>query len=635
MLNAMRKRYADSIILKVMFVVIVIVFIFWGFAGVVRDPMQVVAKVNDQIISVKDFDRAYTNVSRAYREAYPAGLPAEMLRGQVLEQLITEHLLGQEASRLGLMVEETELREAIASIPAFQVSGRFDRDAYVETLRRNNLKPSDFEDLQRQQLLVTKLQDVIRAGVHITDEELKDQYRHENERVNLRFVTVPAANFISQVTATDDEAKAYLAEHQDAFREPERSSIRYLIFTPEQFSADVQPTEDELKAHYEAHVSDYSQQEQVKARHILFRIAPKENDDEKKAARAEARAKAEAVLAQAKGGGDFAELAKQHSEDTSSAPNGGDLGFFSRGQMVPEFETAVFALAPGAMSEIIESPFGFHIVKVDEKREARTEPFEEARGKVLASVQTMRGRESALAKSEEAHKRVLDGEDLAAVATAMNVKLEEPPPFSRTEPVANLGVSKELTEEVFATAPNEMGEIVTLDKGYVIFQVASRVDSHVPEFEAIRDKVTEAFRKERAAALAKAQAEKLLERLKAKETLDAVAASESLEVKETGPVGRTGAYVTGLGNLPELKEVAFQLTPEQPVAARVFPLQGDTVIAVLKEKIGADQTGFDKQKDPLRDRIRRRLEASAVEQFVGQLKAKAEIEIGQAYAASS
>lgn len=631
MLNSMRKRYAGSITLKVMFVAIVIVFVFWGFAGVVRDPMEVVAKVNDQIISVKDFDRAYTNISRAYREVYPAGAPIEMLRRQVLDQLITEHLLGQEAERLGLLVEETELRDAIASIPAFQVGGHFDRDAYVETLRRNNLKPSDFEDAQRQQLLVTKLQDLIRVGAHVTDEELKDQYRHENERVDLRYVTVPAGNFLSQVTVTDEEAKAYLAEHPDAFREPERNSIRYLIFTPEQFAAEVQPTEDELKAHYEAHVSDYATTEQVKARHILFRIAPEATEADRLAI----RARANSVLVDAKGGADFAELAKQHSEDTNSAPNGGDLGFFSRGQMVPDFETAVFALEPGGISEVVQSPFGVHIIKVDEKREARTEPFEEARSKVLVAVQTLRGREAALAKSEEAHKRVIGGEDVDSVAAAMGVKLEEPAAFSRTEPVANLGPAKELVEEVFATAPNEVGEIATLERGYVVFQVAAHVDSHVPQFEAIREKVTDAIRKERAAALAKAHAEKLLERLKAKETLDVVAGSEGLEVKETGPVGRVGAYVTGLGNLPELKEAGFQLTAEQPVAPQAYALQGDAVIAVLKERIPADEAGFDKQKDPLRDRIRRRLEAAAVEQFVGQLKAKAEIEIGQAYAASS
>jgi peptidyl-prolyl cis-trans isomerase D len=146
----MRKRYADSIALKVVFSVIVIVFIFWGFAGVVRDPMQVVAKVNDQVISVQDFDRAYTNMSRAYREAYPAGVPMEMLRHQVLDQMITEHLLGQEDERVGLLVEEDELPTRSAP-SSFQVSGHFDKDAYVETLRRNNLKPSDFEDLQRKQ----------------------------------------------------------------------------------------------------------------------------------------------------------------------------------------------------------------------------------------------------------------------------------------------------------------------------------------------------------------------------------------------------------------------------------------------------------------------------------------------------
>jgi peptidyl-prolyl cis-trans isomerase D len=168
-----------------------------------------------------------------------------------------------------------------------------------------------------------------------------------------------------------------------------------------------------------------------------------------------------------------------------------------------------------------------------------------------------------------------------------------------------------------------------------VFQVASRTDTHVPQFDEIKQKVIDTLRKERASALAKEHAQKLLERLKAKEAIDTVASGEGLQVKETGPMLRAGAYINGLGSLPELKEAAFQRTPDQPVAPQVYPLQGDSVIAVLKERIPADESQFDKQKDPLRDRIRRQLEAAAVEQFVSQLKSKAEIEIGKAYAASS
>jgi peptidyl-prolyl cis-trans isomerase D len=147
--------------------------------------------------------------------------------------------------------------------------------------------------------------------------------------------------------------------------------------------------------------------------------------------------------------------------------------------------------------------------------------------------------------------------------------------------------------------------------------------------------VTDALRKQRASALAKAQAEKLLERLKAKETLEAVAAGDALTLKETGPFGRAGAYINGLGNVPELKEAAFQLTLEQPVAPRAFDLNGDAVVATLQSRIPADEGEFAKQKDALRDRVRRRLEAAAVEQFVSQLKGKARIELGKAYASAS
>jgi peptidyl-prolyl cis-trans isomerase D len=510
------------------------------------------------------------------------------------------------------------------------VGGHFDRNAYVETLRRNNLKPIDFEDAQREELLITKLQDLIRSGVHVTDEELREQYRHENEKVNLRYVTLTVAKYFPDIKVTDDEGKAYLAEHQETFREPERSAIRYLLFTPEQFASQIEPSEDDLKAYFEAHQSDYQTQEQVRARHILFKIAPGATDDERKAV----RAKAEAVLAEAKGGGDFAELAKKNSED-SSASAGGDLGLFSRGQMVPTFEKAAFALEPGGVSDLVESPFGLHIIKVDEKHPAHSDTFEEARARVLAEVQKQRGREAALAKAEDAHEKILNGEDLAAVATALGVKVDEPPPFALTETLPAIGMNKQFYQDVFNTGEKEIGEIATLEQGYLVYQVVSRIPTHVPQFDEIKVKVLDTVTKERASAQAKAAAEKVLERLKNKEAIDAVAAAEGLTVKETGPVGRVGGYVTGLGNLPDLKEAAFQLTPEQPLAPRTYDVNGDAVVAVLGSRIAADNSGFDKQKDALRDRIRRRLEAAAVEVFVAQLKGKAQIEIGQAYAAQS
>jgi peptidyl-prolyl cis-trans isomerase D len=625
-LNSIRKKANDSLFLKLVFGAIVVVFVFWGVAGMRSDPSQVVARVNERVISASQFRRAYDNLVRAYRDVYPNGAPAELLRSQVFEQLVTGELLDQEAERLGLSVEEQELRESITVIPAFQMEGRFDKDIYVRTLQANNLKPADFEESQRQQLLRTKLQELIQQGVHVTDAELRQRYEYENERVKVRYLRVPSTQFLDQVTPTEEEIAKHLADHQETFREPERARITFIDFPADRFAAEIQPTEEEILAYYESHQGSYRHPEQARARHILFKVPPEVTDEERSAI----RARATGVLESAKAGEDFAELAKQHSEDVTAAA-GGDLGFFARGVMTPAFEEAAFALEPSGISELVDTPFGIHIIKLEEKRAEGVDTLDEARARILEEVRKQRGRQVALAKSEEAHDRIQSGEDLQSVAASLGLVLQKPSPFASNEPVPGVGVQRPLYDAVFETPAGELGDIVTLESGYLVFRVDERIASHIPELAKVREKVELAVRATQASTAAKARAEQVLARLKEKKDIDAIAGEENLSVEETGPIGRVGAYVASLGNNPGLKEAIFQLTPEEPVAPGVYDVNGDAIIAVLEERIPADMAKFDAEKEALRDRVRNRLQSATVTQFINQLRSNAEIEVGQAY----
>lgn len=626
MLNSIRKKANDSVFLKIVFGAIVVVFIFWGVAGMRSDPSQIVAKVNEHVISARQFRQAYDNLVRAYRDVYPNGAPAELLRSQALEQLVTGELLDQEAARLGLSVGEQELRESITVIPAFQVDGRFDKDAYLRTLQANNLKPSDFEESQRQQLLRTKLQELIQVGVHVTDAELRQRYEYENERVKLRYLRIRSSEFLDQTAPTEEDLTKYLADHQEQFREPERARISFIDFSTDHFTAEVQPTEEEIQAYYDSHEGSYQHPAQVRARHILFKVPANVTDEERRAI----RARATEVLESAKAGEDFAELAKQNSEDVTAAA-GGDLGFFARGTMTPAFEEAAFALDPGGISDLVDTPFGIHIIKVEEKREAGTDTLEEVRPKVVEEVRKQRARQIALSKSEEAHDRIEGGEDPQAVATSLGMTLQKPSPFAANEPVPGIGVEKRFYDAVFQTPADEVGDIVTLDSGYLVFKVDERIPSHVPELADIRAKVELAVRAEQASKLAMQRGEKVLAQLKEKKDISAVANEENLSVEETGPISRSGPYVASLGNQPELKEAAFRLTADDPVAPAVYDVSGDAIVARLDERTPADMTKFDAEKETLRERVRRRLQAAAVNRFINELRSNAQIEVGQAY----
>src|SRR5262249_37970706 len=328
-LNAMRKS-ADSPVLKILFVAIVLVFMFWGVGSMRASRMEVAAHVNDEVVTRRQFDDAYKRLSAMYQNAGQQAPPADYLRSQTIDQLIDAELLVQEANRLGLTVDEDELREAIAAAPDFQNSGRFDKELYLRVLQSNGFKPSDFEELQRRRLMASKVQELVRSGVQVTDQELKDRFRYDNERLNLRFVRVPAAPLQSSVTITDEDVQKYFAENQEQYREPERVRIKLVEFRPDDIAKQITPTDAEVQAYYDAHIEEYRRGDEVHARHILFTVAP----DAPPADKAAARKKAEEVLAKAKAGEDFIELAKTYSQDTTSV-SGGDLGRVGRGVMTP------------------------------------------------------------------------------------------------------------------------------------------------------------------------------------------------------------------------------------------------------------------------------------------------------------
>jgi len=628
------RRNAQAAWIKFIFLAIVIVFIFWGMGGIVRsEKAQMVARVNDTIIDPTDFSRAYNNLLRLYQDLYKDNFRPELLKGldlkqKAVDQLIRVHLLQQEANRIGLRVTGTEVRDAIVGMSTFQQDGHFNKDFYLRVLRANNITPGEFEESEREELLVDKLQELMLAGVHVSEAEVLDRYRFENEKVNLSFIKLEAAAFIPEVRLTDEEVQADYDKNKETFREPERVRIEYVLYPPEHFTDKVEVTDADAQQYYDHHISQYEKPAQVHARHILFKVPPNASDDQK----AQVRKRAEEVLAKVTAGEDFAALAKQYSED-STASQGGDLGSFSHGKMVKPFEDAAFALAPGQTSDIVESPFGLHIIKVESKEEAHTQPLDEVRAQVVATVKQEKARELARKQAEGAQTKAAGGAPLAKIAEASGLTVETPSPFASTETIAGIGRSPEFAAAAFAANAGDAGMAETA-KGPVVFRVAEKIAAHVPALADIRDRVESAARTERAAALAKSTAEAVLADLQKTHDLDAVAQANNLKVDETGPFTRQTTYLPKIGGAPDLRKAVFQLTSENPVAPAVYAVSGSSVVAVLKERIPADEEKFKTDKANLIQQAEERRKAQVMEEFTNYLKARASIEVDQDYLAS-
>lgn len=634
MLKFMRRNAASTWV-KAMFMVIVLVFIFWGFAGSFQDRgAEAVATVNGEAIQPVTYYRTYNNLIRAYRDAYKDALNPELmkvldLKHRALDQLVQANLLRQEAERLGLRTSEEEVRKSIAAMPAFQnEGGGFDKDLYVRVLRANNLSPAEFEEAQRQDLLVRKLQELVLAGVNVSEAEVREQYDFDNDQVDLRILKFEPGAYLDGITISDADLQKYYDSHTEDFREPERARIEYVLYTPEALAAKVQVGDADVQQYYDANRVKFIVPEQVRSRHILFRVPP----DATPEARAEIRARAEQVLARARAGEDFAELAKQNSED-STAAQGGDLGAVGRGQMVKPFEDAAFALQAGQVSDLVETPFGLHIIKVDSRQEARTKPLDEVRAEIVATLTQEKARDLARTLAEADREKVAGGTALATVAEAAGLAVQTPAPFGITEPIGQLGRVSELANAAFATAAGDVGPVVSTPKGFIVFRETERLAPRVPPLDEIRERVMSAAKADQARAMARAKAAEALAALKQSKDIDAVAKAFGRPVDETGMFSRRGPLIPSLGTAPELKKVAFTLTPENPVAPGEYSVGDNTVIAMLKARQPADEAKFAAEKDKLLEAARTQRENQALQQFLDRLKAGASVTVDETFIA--
>jgi len=347
MLKYMRT-HASSWIIKVGLSVIIVVFaLYFGFRPGKGRHEGMVAKVNGQVISIKDLNERYQTLMALYRDRFKGRLSEEMIRGlglkqQALDELINNILLYQEGLRMNLRVSPEELSRSIRSYPLFQVDGNFNRERYEMVLRLNRIEPGDFEQMQEQQLLIDKLRNVVLQNTSIiSEEEAREAYLTENERVNLEFIKIGPAVFLEKSGPTRTEVEEYFSNHRESFQIPEKVNLQYMVFRPKDYRDKVEVSQEEIKTYYEVNIDDFLMQEQVRARHILIKVSP----DADSQGVEEARNRAEEILALAKKGEDFASLAKKYSEGPT-AEKGGDLGYFPRGRMVKEFRGSGFLPKP-------------------------------------------------------------------------------------------------------------------------------------------------------------------------------------------------------------------------------------------------------------------------------------------------
>jgi peptidyl-prolyl cis-trans isomerase D len=613
------RKYSSSRGVKILYALLALSFIGWGVGVSRQQHLEVVANVYGERITRRQLENQTQLLQRRFQDmlrgaALPQGLE---LRGQALDQLIDDALMRHEAQQLGLQVSDEDVVNAITAMPELQRDGRFDRDLLERVLEMQRDR-GEFETQVRQDLVNRRLQGLVTDGVVVSDAEILERYGRDREQVNLAFVRVPAADLAKTVTVSDEEVAKWVADHPERYRTPERVRVRYAAYLPKDFAALAAPSDEAITAYYDEHRDDrFTAQEEVRARHILIKLPP--GADEK--ARAEARKKAEDALAKAKKGDDFAKLAEKLSDDPGSAKAGGDLGRFSRGKMVPEFEAAAFALAPGQISEIVESPFGFHIIQVEEKQPGGPKPLETVRQEIVQTLTDERGLELARRQAESDRRELVRGKSFAEVAAG---RMQETTPFAATDEVPGVGRVKAFNDAAFALRANEPSDLIETDDAIYLVEPIERLDPQVPPASELGSRPVEDAKRARGEALAKERAEALLAR--AREVgLDKAAAEQNRPVEDTSAFERRTGVPPKLGTVPALRTDAFALTPEKPLGTQVYVTNGDAVVVSLRERIPADPAKLDDAaKDALRTNLLQEKQQEALQAFMNHMKKRAQ-----------
>jgi peptidyl-prolyl cis-trans isomerase D len=518
MLEAIRK-HTQGVLAKIILALIVITFAVVGIESYLQQAggNVPVARVDGDEITFQQFSNALQNLRnqlQAEGRVDPALLERPEIRQSVLDRLITSRLLQNEAQDQNFRIGDEQLANYIISLPEFQNDGRFSQELYDQILVQNRLSPSQFENGIRSDLLLQQVRESLGTLAYASEPVARHAIGIEQQQREVSVAEVRTADFLDQVEVTPEEVRAYYEKHQDKFRVPEQVKLEFAMMSANTLIAEMQVSEDEAKAFYEANAAKFQGDEQRRASHILigFGVSPSPQVKE------EARKKAEQVLAEVRKNPEkFDELARKYSQDPGSAENGGDLGMFGLGAMVKPFEDAVFSMRPGAVSDLVESEFGYHIIKLTEIQ-GQGQTYESVRPQIRAELMYQKALAKFSEQAEDFSNMVYEQSgSLQPAADAFNLQIqttdwlsrEDGAKFFKNDRLMDMVFSDEVLQErrnteAIEIAPNTL--------------MSARVVDHKPaaprEFDEVKAGIEDYLKLEKATELAVEKGKVLLADLK-------------------------------------------------------------------------------------------------------------------------
>ena len=591
MLDLMRK-HAQSWFIKVALGGIAIVFVlFFGWSGPATKDQNYVAKVNDTVITYDEYRNAYDTQLEKIRLRFQGSLPPDLLdkldlKKNVVQAMVNQVVLLQEAQRLGFFVTDEDLVRDIRSNPVFQRNGVFDEGIYRGYLNTIKLSVTAYEEARKKELLEQQVVRLVTDGVKTDPEEIKHLWHFQNDKLVISMLEIKPEQ---KAEAADPKAlEAYFKKNQSKYEIPPSVNLEYVTFSWRDARKTLSVPEDEIRAYYQTHPKEFVIPEQIHARHILLKV-PEGAD---KAKLEEIRKKAEEIRERINNGEDFDKAAQKESQDQETAEKGGDLGFISRGTMNPALEKVAFKLEVGKLSEPILTDQGYEIMRVDEKKPETQTDFEVAKAKIEEKLLEEKARKKITADADRFYEQVYRSEDLQGPAKQFGFEVHKANGVAKAVGLPDLADDPKIMDEAFQLKTGEVSRLIKSGDRYTVLKLLEKVNQRVPALDEVRGTVEKDFLKDQAVAAAMKKAEEIIAALKQQpDNPDKVASDFGLTWTKLDPVSRTTGFVNQLGNSPEVGEMLTSITTTAPLFQKAIPTaQGVAVVRLSDvERAGDEQ----------------------------------------------
>jgi peptidyl-prolyl cis-trans isomerase D len=586
MLQAIREG-AQGFFSWVILILISVPFALWGVNNYFGDGQErAVASVNDREFLQGDVSRALQPLKQRFNEALQAGMVSEeQLRKQALDNLILNALLTEETQHRNMTVSDATVRQGVMEIEVFQTDKRFDKKRYENLLAARGLSSRGFSEQLRQSMVVEQLKKGVTDSAFLSERAVRDFYRLRNQERAVSYFVVPHDLDANSIDISEAEIADYYRSNRHQFQTAEKLSVEYIELSLDSLASEISVDNEAVLAAYEEQKNSFIAAEKRSVSHILFAIDDNSDAGMVKAAEEKALKAAESL----KAGESFVELAKRLSDDSSTAADGGKLGFIERGMMDKAFEEAAYGLSEGGVSEPVRSQYGFHLIRVDKVEGESIKPFESVRAELEATLRREAAEDLLYEKMEQMAEAAFEASDsLEPVAEQLGLKIQESQLFTRNQG-EGLAADERFRALAFSDAVlnNENSELLELSaESAVVLHLKSREEARDRSLDEVRSEIAAQLLLEKKSKQVAKLANSLIEELKAGAKIADLAASNAVKLSSSGLVLRDDKTIPA-----ELMDAVFKAAhPVKgvPVPVSVKTASAGQIVAVVEKVIDGD-----------------------------------------------